>query len=164
MVAEVLEIGCCVYTDSKLCLVLLLRGSRQVSTKEKFLALHLAHQGLAWAWRDCCGSPGVLPAAVSFAAYDHKRKFNSPWPCASRSCLKKPPPLLSQGTCCPPESWHKYFHNHSLIQHKDLIQLKKIGLDVGVFCCCWLLKQKTKQKKKVRFLLFSHAEPCRCQC
>lgn len=43
---------------------------------------HLAHQDLAWAWRQRCRSSSIPAAMVYFAAYDHKKRLNSPFSCA----------------------------------------------------------------------------------
>lgn len=73
MVAEVLKICCCVHKR---------QIDWQVSTNDKSLPLHLAHEDLVRAWMQCYSSSSIPAAMVYFAAYDHKKRLHSSLSCA----------------------------------------------------------------------------------
>lgn len=51
------------------------------------LPLHLACQDFAWAWNQCYSSSSIPAAMAYFAAYDHKKRLNSPLSCGLCSHL-----------------------------------------------------------------------------
>lgn len=73
MVAEVLKICCCIHNR---------QIDWQVSTNDKSLPLHLAHEDLVRAWMQCYSSFSIPAAMVYFAAFDHKKRLNSSLSCA----------------------------------------------------------------------------------